>query len=562
MTDRLVVAAVQANPVLGDVPGNEQLAGELIDQARGQGADVALFSELFLIGYPPEDLALKPAAVRDCRAAVERLAARTRAGGAALITTLWPAENGRAYNAVAMVADGEVRGVSYKIDLPNYGVFDEKRVFSAGHEPGLWTVKGARLAVPICEDIWGPGPCAQARAAGAELLLVPNGSPFRRTADVERTAVARARVAETGLPMIYVNQVGGQDELVFDGASFALQGDGELAMSLPAFEAVVACSTWERGSQAAGRGWRCVDAQTTPWPDGPEEVYRAIVLGLRDYVRKSGFGGVLLGLSGGVDSALAAVVAADALGPEHVRTFMLPSRYTSVESLDDAADCARRLGVRLDDIPISPAVDAFGEMLAAEFAGLNSDITEENLQARVRGVALMAISNKRGLMLMTTGNKSEMAVGYATLYGDMCGGYNVLKDLYKVEVYAVCAWRNRHSPFGGAAQPIPDRILTKPPSAELRPDQKDQDSLPPYEELDAILQGLVEEEATLDEIVARGYPAATVERVQRLLYGSEYKRRQAPPGVKIGGKAFGRDRRYPLVNRYRDHVTGDRQGKA
>jgi NAD+ synthase len=322
-------------------------------------------------------------------------------------------------------------------------------------------------------------------------------------------------------------------------------------MAMPMFEEAVACSTWER----VPGGWRCADAPLVAWPRGPEEIYRAMVIGLRDYVRKSGFPGVLLGLSGGVDSAISLVVARDALGPENVRAFMLPSRYTSRESLEDADACARACGVRLDEIAINPAVVAFDEMLAPQFAGRAPDITEENIQARIRGLTLMALSNKLGLMLLTTGNKSEMAVGYATLYGDMCGGYNILKDVYKEDVYAVCRWRNAHPVYGGPANPIPERILTKPPSAELRPGQTDQDSLPPYEDLDAILHGLVEEEATLDEIVARGFDAATVERVQRLLYGSEYKRRQAAPGVKIGGKAFGRDRRYPLVNKFRDRVT-------
>jgi NAD+ synthase len=550
MSDRLAIAALQANPTVGDIAGNEALARHLIGEASAAGADVALFPELFLIGYPPEDLALKPAAVRDCQAALARLAAATADQCPALVTLLWPGPDGRPLNAIAHVEGGEIRGVSFKIDLPNYGVFDEKRIFAQGCEPGLFPVKGVRIGAPICEDIWGAGPCARLTSLGAEILLVPNGSPFRRTADDERMMVARSRVAETGLPMVYVNQVGGQDELVFDGGSFALQADGELCMSLPMFESATALSRWER----QGGVWRCVEAPRTDWPIGPEEIYRAMVLGLRDYVRKSGFPGVLLGLSGGVDSALSLVVAADALGPGHVQAFMLPSRYTSAESLEDAAACARAFGVVLDDIPISPAVEAFSAMLAGPFAGLPPDLTEENIQARIRGVTLMALSNKRGLMLLTTGNKSEMAVGYATLYGDMCGGYNVLKDLYKVQVYEVCRWRNANTPYGGPAAPIPERVLTKAPSAELRPDQTDQDSLPPYEVLDAILHGLVEEEATLDEIVARGHDPATVERVQRLLYASEYKRRQAAPGVKIGGRAFGRDRRYPLVNRYRDRV--------
>jgi NAD+ synthase len=550
MSDRLRIAAVQANPTVGDIPGNEALARGLIGDAGAAGADIALFPELFLVGYPPEDLALKPAAVRDCQAALRRLAADTSGGCAALVTTLWPGPAGRPLNAVAHLQGGEVRGVAFKMDLPNYGVFDEKRIFAQGCAPGLFEIAGARIGAPICEDIWGPDPSARLAAAGAEILLVPNGSPFRRTADDERLSVARARVAETGLPLVYVNQVGGQDELVFDGGSFALQADGETCMSLPAFETALGVSTWER---QAGP-WRCVEAPMTAWPLGPEVIYRAMVVGLRDYVRKSGFPGVLLGLSGGVDSALSLVVAADALGPQNVQAFMLPSRYTSAESLEDAAACARAVGVALDEIAIVPAMEAFDAMLAPAFAGRAPDLTEENIQARIRGVTLMALSNKRGLMLMTTGNKSEMAVGYATLYGDMCGGYNVLKDLYKVEVYAVCRWRNAHAPYGGAASPLPERVLTKAPSAELRPDQTDQDSLPPYEVLDAILHGLVEEEATLDEIVARGHDPQTVERVQRLLYASEYKRRQAAPGVKIGGRAFGRDRRYPLVNRYRDRV--------
>jgi NAD+ synthase len=549
--DRLVIASVQANPKVGDIEGNEALARAALAKATAMGADLALFSELFLIGYPPEDLALKPAAVKRCGEALARLAAETAGGCEALITLPWPHPDGRPRNAIAHIGGGEVKSFAFKIDLPNYGVFDEKRIFAAGETPLLIDVNGVRIGAPICEDIWGPGPTAQLKAGGAEIILVPNGSPYRRTADDERLIVARARVAETGLPLVYVNQLGGQDELVFDGGSFALQSNGEFCMRLPMFEEDLAVSTWERGEG----GWRCVAGPMADWPTGPEEVYRAMVLALRDYVRKSGFTGVLLGLSGGVDSALALIVARDALGAEAVRAFMLPSRYTSAESAEDAVACAAVNQVRLDEIPIAPAVGAFDTMLAAEFAGREPDLTEENIQARIRGVTLMAVSNKLGLMLLTTGNKSEMAVGYATLYGDMCGGYNVLKDLYKVDVYDVCRWRNSHSVYGGSVGAIPMRILDKPPSAELRPNQTDQDSLPPYDELDAILHGLVEEEATLDEIVARGHDPATVERVQGLLYNSEYKRRQAAPGLKIGGKAFGRDRRYPLVNGFRDKVA-------
>ncbi len=549
--DTLAIACVQANPKVGDIAGNEALARDAIGRAGAMGADIAVFSELFLIGYPPEDLALKPAAVRQCLAALERLAGDTTKGCAALVTLAWPHEDGRPRNAIAYLAGGEIRDVAFKIDLPNYGVFDEKRIFAPGDRPLLFELKGRKIGAPVCEDIWGPGPCAQLKSGGAEILLVPNGSPYRRTADDERWDVARSRVAETGLPIVYVNQVGGQDELVFDGASFAVQADGEAAMRLPMFEEALAVCAWEKQAGV----WRCVDAPMATWPTGPEEVYRAMVLGLRDYVRKSGFKGVLLGLSGGVDSALSLVVARDALGGEAVRAFMLPSRYTSRESLEDAAACATANSVALAEIGIAPAVGAFDSMLAGEFAGRAPDLTEENIQARIRGVTLMALSNKFGLMLLTTGNKSEMAVGYATLYGDMCGGFNVLKDLYKVDVYDICRWRNANAAYGGPLNPIPERILTKAPSAELRHDQTDQDSLPPYEELDAILQGLVEEEATLDEIVARGHAPDTVERVQNLLYGSEYKRRQAAPGLKIGGKAFGRDRRYPLVNGFRDKVS-------
>ena len=553
MTDHLVIAAIQANPVLGAIERNAASALDLIARAHAQGADLAVFSELFLIGYPPEDLALKPAAVRDCMRALERLARDSADLCPALITTMWPGDGPRPHNAFVLIADGEIKDVTFKVDLPNYGVFDEKRVFEPGPAPKVFEFKGVKLGVPVCEDIWGPIPCATLKAQGAELLIVPNGSPYRRTADDERIAVVCARVAETGLPMIYMNQLGGQDELVFDGGSFAVQADGAVCMRLPMFEEAIGISHWRR----RGTVWRCEDAPMERWPIGPEELYRAMVLGLKDYVEKSGFPGVVLGMSGGIDSALTAAAAADALGPERVHCVMLPSRYTSRDSLEDAEACARAIGAPYQTIGIEPAVEAFGQMLAGPFAGRAPDSTEENIQSRARGVTLMALSNKLGHMVLTTGNKSEMAVGYATLYGDMCGGYNVLKDLYKTDVYAVARWRNANSPYGGPLNVIPERIITKAPSAELRPDQTDQDSLPPYDVLDGILHGLVEEEATLDEIVARGFDPATVERVQRLLYGSEYKRRQAPPGVKLGPRAFGRDRRYPIVNGYRDRVGSE-----
>jgi NAD+ synthase len=553
MTDRLSIAAVQANPVMGAIERNAARAAELIATAHADGADLAVFPELYLIGYPPEDLALKPAAVRDCKWALERLAAQTAGLCPALVSLMWPSGGPRPHNAYALIADGEIRDVTFKVDLPNYGVFDEKRVFAPGAAPKVFDFRGVKLGVPVCEDIWGPIPCAALKAQGAEILITPNGSPFRRTAADERLEIVRARSAESGLPMIYVNQVGGQDELVFDGASFAVQADGEVCMRLPAFEEATRISTWRR----TGGSWRCEDGPAADWRGGPEALYRAMVLGLKDYVDKSGFPGVLLGLSGGIDSALTAAVAVDALGPERVRCVMLPSRYTSRESLEDAEACARALGAPYESIGIEPAVDAFGGMLAGAFAGRAPDATEENIQSRARAVTLMALSNKTGWMLVTTGNKSEMAVGYATLYGDMCGGFNVLKDLYKTEVYEVARWRNGQAPApGGRTGVIPGRIIAKAPSAELRPDQTDQDSLPPYEVLDGILHGLVEEEATADEITGRGFDAALVRRVQNLLYGAEYKRRQAPPGVKLGARAFGRDRRYPIVNGYRDN--GDR----
>ena len=409
MTNRFVIAAVQANPTVGAIAANEVLARARMAEARAAGADIALFSELFLNGYPPEDLALKPAFWAAGQAAIERLALETDDQFAALVGVIWPPEvrGERPRNGLAFLAEGKVQGVAFKCDLPNYGVFDEKRVFAPGVEPSVFEWKGVKLGVPICEDIWQAAVCGALKARGTEILLVPNGSPFRRTADHERMAVAKARVAETGLPMVYVNEVGGQDELVFDGGSFALSASGEPVMTLPMFEEALALSTWQKGAS----GWTCVDAPKSAWCSGAEEVYRAMVLGLRDYVNKSGFPGVLLGLSGGVDSAIVAVVAADALGPERVRCFMLPSRYTSQDSLDDAAGCAGRLGVQLDEIAISPAVEAFAEMLTPHYGNRAPDLTEENIQARTRGLSLMALSNKLGLMLLTTGNKSEMAVG-------------------------------------------------------------------------------------------------------------------------------------------------------
>ncbi len=496
---------------------------------------------------------LKPALQHACRVALERLAPIT-AGGPALAIGLPWLEGGALYNACAILAEGRIATIRFKVDLPNYGVFDEKRVFAAGPMPGPVMLAGVRLGFPICEDIWGDEVVECLVETGAELLLVPNGSPFEKDKPDVRLQVATRRVVESGLPLLYLNRVGGQDELVFDGASFGLNPDRSLAFRLPAFEETVALTVWERRAD----GWYCTEGPKAVIEEGQAATYRACVLGLRDYVEGNRFPGVVLGLSGGVDSALVAAMAVDALGPERVRAVMLPYRYTSPVSLEDAAAIATALSIRYEVIPIAPAVDGFAASLADAFAGTTPGLTEENLQSRARGTILMALSNKFGAMVVTTGNKSEMSVGYATLYGDMNGGFNPVKDLYKMEVYALCRWRNAHRPpdaRGPAGRVIPERVLTRAPSAELRENQTDQDSLPAYEILDAILERLVEGETPIADIVAAGFDSATVKRVDHLLHLAEYKRRQAAPGVKITRRSFGRDRRYPITNRFRDPGT-------
>jgi NAD+ synthase len=550
MPDTYRIALAQLNPVMGDITGN--LARARAARSDAKGADVILFSELFIVGYSPEDLVLKPALQEDARAAVEELARDTADGGPAILMGSPWVEDGKLYNAMLLLDGGQVAGKTFKVDLPNYGVFDEKRVFAAGPMPVPLLVRGVELGVPICEDIWKQEVCAALDATGAAILCVPNGSPFEAGKEDVRIKLAASRVNETGLPLVYLNQLGGQDEVVYDGASFVLNADGVMAVALPGWEEKVTITEWQRDTQAR---WICAAGDTFVAEDRSSQVYHAMMLALRDYVNKNRFPGVVLGLSGGVDSAISAAVAVDALGADRVRCVMLPSRYTSRESLEDADACARLLGVKYETIEIERAVTAMGETLAAALAGTKPDTTEENLQSRLRGVILMALSNKFGPMVLTTGNKSEMSVGYATLYGDMCGGYNVLKDIYKTEVFRLCHWRNANSPAGALGprgKVIAARIIEKPPSAELKEGQTDQDSLPPYDILDGILQCLVEDECSFEQTVAKGYDPATIKRVEHLLYISEYKRRQAPPGVKISSRNFGRDRRYPITNAFRD----------
>ncbi|MDV6228802.1 NAD+ synthase [Nitratireductor aquimarinus] len=551
--DILRIATAQLNPVVGDVAGNLAKAREARADAARHGADLVLFTELFIAGYPPEDLVLKPAFVEACERAVRELAEETKDGGPGVIIGVPLKRKSGLHNAVMVLDGGEVVAERYKLDLPNYGEFDEKRVFQPGSDmPGPVNFRGIRIGIPVCEDIWGDlDVCETLAESGAEMLLVPNGSPYYRGKVEVRHQVVIRQVIESGLPILYANQLGGQDELVFDGASFAIQADKSLAFQMSEFEEAVSISTWKRD----GEGWRCDDGPLSKIPEAEEADYRACMLGLRDYVNKNGFKNVVLGLSGGIDSAICTALAVDALGEERVRCIMLPYRYTSEESLKDAQDCARALGCRYDIVPISEPVEGFSSALAALFEGTNEGVTEENLQSRTRGTILMAVSNKFGSMVVTTGNKSEMSVGYATLYGDMNGGFNPIKDVYKMQVYALSAWRNTTVPpgaLGPSGEVIPQNIIDKAPSAELRPDQTDQDSLPPYPVLDDILECLVEGEMSVDAIVARGHDRDTVHRIEHLLYIAEYKRRQAAPGVKITKKNFGRDRRYPITNRFRD----------
>jgi NAD+ synthase len=551
LTDTLRIAVAQLDSIVGDIAGNLEKARRARAEAGAAGADLVVLSELFIAGYPPEDLVLKPAFQDACRDAVNELVRDTADGGPGVVVgSPWPHE-GKCYNAVALLDGGRIEGLRYKVELPNYGVFDELRVFEEGPLPGPVDFRGIRLGLPICEDIWFEQVPECLLETGAEILVVPNGSPYWQGKVDLRQQVAIARVVETGLPLVYVNQCNGQDELVFDGGSFGLNGDRSLAFQTPQFEQAITLTTWKKVNGT----WRCVDGPMAVLPGLEEANWRACVLGLRDYVNKNGFPGVVMGLSGGIDSAVCAAMAVDALGSGRVHCLMMPYRYTSNESLSDAAAIAEVLGVRYDIVPIEAPVEGFTSVLAPLFKGRTPDIAEENLQSRARGTVLMAVSNKFGSMVVTTGNKSEMSVGYATLYGDMNGGFNPIKDLYKTEVYDLARWRNANRPqdgLGPGGRIIPENVITRAPTAELRPNQTDQDTLPPYDALDDILECLVENEMRVAEVIARGHDRATVEKVERMLYVAEYKRRQAAPGVKITRKNFGRDRRYPITNKFRD----------
>ncbi len=548
----LRIAIAQLNPVMGDIAGNLAKARAARAEAAKMKADLVLFTELFISGYPPEDLVLKPSFLAACEKAVRELAIETADGGPGVVIGTPLSRESGLHNSIAVLDGGEIIAERFKVDLPNYGEFDEKRVFQAGPMPGPVNFRGVRIGIPVCEDIWGELGVAETLAeSGAEILLVPNGSPYHRAKMDRRHQIVLKQVIETELPMVYANQVGGQDELVFDGGSFAFNADRSLCLQMPQFTEQITLTVWQKNND----GWRCEEGEKALLPEGIEADYSACMLGLRDYVNKNSFKDVVLGLSGGIDSAICAALGVDALGKDRVRCIMLPYRYTSDESLQDAADCAKALGVRYDIVPIAAPVEGFLESLHPLFEGTESGVTEENLQSRARGTILMAVSNKFGSMVVTTGNKSEMSVGYATLYGDMNGGFNPIKDVYKMQVYAMSKWRNSHIPqgaLGPSGEVIPNNIIAKAPSAELRENQTDQDSLPPYPVLDDILECLVENEMSNTEIAARGHPLETVQRIEHLLYLAEYKRRQSAPGVKITKKNFGRDRRYPITNRFRD----------
>ncbi|MDG4648322.1 NAD+ synthase [Roseibacterium sp. SDUM158017] len=551
MTERFRLSLAQLNPTVGDLAGNAEMARAAWAEAKAAGADVIAFPEMFLTGYQLQDLVKKPAFAMDVHRVMGELAAACADGPAIGIGSPLPG-GAKPFNAYYVLQGGAISATVLKHHLPNYNVFDEKRYYHAGDPAGPVRVGPLRIGIPICEDAWFEDVTETLEETGAEILLVPNGSPYHRGKMNIRQSQMVARVIETGLPLVYLNLLGGQDDQVFDGASFVLNPHGVLTHQLPAFEPALVHVDFEKDD---ADGWTALPGEKATLPDTWEADYRTMVVSLGDYMRKAGFSKAVLGLSGGVDSALVAAIASDALGPGNVRCVMLPSRYTSEASLKDARDVAAALGCRLDTVPIGGAHEAVTGALSDLFAGLEPGIAEENIQSRLRGVMLMALSNKFGEMLLTTGNKSEVAVGYATIYGDMAGGYNPLKDLYKTRVFETCRWRNaNHRPWmkGPEGEVIPPRVIDKPPTAELREDQKDEDSLPPYADLDVMLEMLIDKEASVADVVAQGYDRETVKKIESLIYISEYKRFQAAPGTRLTERAFWLDRRYPIVNRWRD----------
>ena len=538
MTNTINISLAQLNFIVGDLEGNKDKIIAAHKESSHNKADLVVFSELAVTGYPPEDLMLRADFQEKSMDIVRKLAPITNNGTAILLGSPWR-EGESLYNAAILLDDGEIKHISGKSDLPNYGVFDEKRIFHAAPIPSPMEFRGINLGIMICEEMWNDKVCANLKDLGAELLISINASPFEYDKQNLRLQHARHCVEKTSLPIIYLNQIGGQDELVFDGASFILSDKGDIKLTMPHYNEKIITSKWQKNNNI----WQVEGKEVETPSDKYESIYNALVLGLRDYVKKNGFPGVIIGMSGGVDSALSAAIAVDALESSNIRLIMMPSKYTSAESIEDAQECSDLLNVNLEIISIEKIVDSFTETLKEPFKNTKSDITEENLQSRIRGNLLMAISNKFGKMVLTTGNKSEMAVGYATIYGDMCGGFNVLKDIYKMDVFELCRWRNLQSAV------IPERIITKPPSAELRPDQYDQDSLPPYDILDEILYRLIELRQSSEDIGHSGFDINIVKKISRLVKLAEYKRRQAPPGIKITGRAFGRDRRYPITSK-------------
>ena len=546
------VALAQLNPHLGDVSANCQKLLQMRERAAAKGADIILTPEMFLAGYPADDLVLRADFMDRIEAAISRLAKATADGGPAIIVGAPYRDKDVLYNSAFILDGGKIVARRDKVNLPNYGVFDDKRHFTPGQLQGPVLLRGMRLGIAVCEDIWFPDLCEMLGETGAEIILSLNASPFENAKTDMRMMHAVSRMTETGLPFVYVNMVGGQDELVFDGSSFALNLGGKIASQMPSFSEGL--SLLEVRSQS---GTCHLTGQISRPAAAEEDVWRALTLGVRDYVEKNGFPGVILGLSGGVDSAIVAVLAVDALGPERVRVVMMPSDYTADISLADAEELADNLGLTLETIALRAGMDAFDSMLEASLEGTEMDVTEENIQSRLRGMILMALSNKFGNMVLATGNKSEYAAGYSTLYGDMCGGFAPIKDVWKTEIFKLCEWRNTALPrgvLGPDGEVVPRRIITRPPSAELRPDQQDTDSLPPYDILDAILIALTEEMADTDTIVSRGYERETVERVSAMLFRTEYKRFQAAPGPKVTPRAFGRDRRLPLTSGFKPHL--------